>query len=189
MPTTPLERLLFLQGGLCFFCSQPLPKADASVEHLHAVANGGTNHDDNCVACCKAVNRALGSMPLKAKIQVVLNQRGAFKCPNIPEPTPIALAAPAPAIAVASAPVQKAKKQPSPPPPPAQPKKKDAMALVVANLKQRGSSRPRTEKTLVSTITALLTQQKVQGKATDVIAKLVAAGKVTITDGKATYAL
>ena len=74
MPTTPLERLLFLQGGLCFFCSQPLPKSEASVEHLQAVANGGTNHDDNCVACCKAVNRVLGSMPLKAKIQMVLDQ-------------------------------------------------------------------------------------------------------------------
>lgn len=177
MATTPLERLLFLQGGLCFFCSQPLPKAEASVEHLHAVASGGTNHDDNCVACCKAVNRALGSLSLKAKIQVVLNQQGTFRCPNTAEP------------ARASAAKAKATK-PSPSPPKAtQSKKLDAMALVLANLRQRGSSRPRKEKTLASTITAVLSQQKVAGKAADIIAKLVAAGMVAIADGKITYAL
>jgi len=174
MATTPLERLLFLQGGLCFFCNQPLPKAEASVEHLHAVANGGTNHDDNCVACCKAVNRALGSMPLKAKIQVVLNQKGTFRCPNV-QTTP--------------APVKVTKPQAQPPKPAAAPKKPDALALVVANLKQRGSSRPRTEKTLTSTIESLLTQQKVSGKAADLIAKLASSGKLSIADGKITYTL
>jgi len=39
--------------------------------------------DENCVACCKAVNALLGSMSLKEKIQVVLNQQGQFKCPNL----------------------------------------------------------------------------------------------------------
>src|SRR3954471_8737843 len=82
MPTRPLDRLMFAQGGLCFFCKQPLTKADASVEHLMASANGGSNGDENCVACCKAVNALLGSMSLKAKFQVVLNQKGQFKCPN-----------------------------------------------------------------------------------------------------------
>src|SRR5258706_12676127 len=82
MATTPLERLLFLQGGLCFFCGEPLPKADASVEHLQALASGGTKHDDNCGACFKAVNRVLGSKPLKAKIQGVLYHKGAFRCPQ-----------------------------------------------------------------------------------------------------------
>ena len=73
---------MFVQGGLCFFCKQPLPKAEASVEHLLAGANGGSNKDENCVACCKAVNALLGSMSLKEKFQVVLNQKGQFKCPN-----------------------------------------------------------------------------------------------------------
>ncbi|MGL6334488.1 HNH endonuclease [Aeromonas jandaei] len=61
---------MFVQGGLCFFCKQPLPKTEASVEHLLASANGGSNSDENCVACCKAVNRLLGSMSLKEKFQV-----------------------------------------------------------------------------------------------------------------------
>ena len=82
MPTTPLDRLMFAQGGLCFFCREPLPQGEASVEHLVASANGGANGDDNCVACCKALNRLFGSMSLKEKIQLVLNQSGQFKCPN-----------------------------------------------------------------------------------------------------------
>ena len=73
---------MFVQGGFCFFCKQPLPKFEASVEHLQASANGGNNNDENCVACCKAVNALLGSMSLKEKFQVVLNQKGQFKCPN-----------------------------------------------------------------------------------------------------------
>lgn len=73
---------MFAQGGLCFFCKKPLPKSEASVEHLLASANGGNNSDENCVACCKTVNALLGSMSLKEKVQVVLNQKGQFKCPN-----------------------------------------------------------------------------------------------------------
>ncbi len=82
MPTKPLDRLMFAQGNLCFFCKQPLAKEAASVEHLVASANGGTNADDNCVACCKTMNRLLGSMSVKQKFEVVLNQNGQFKCPN-----------------------------------------------------------------------------------------------------------
>ena len=82
MPTKPIERLLFAQGRLCFFCQQPLAQADASVEHLVATANGGGNSDDNTVACCKALNSLLGRKSLKEKLQVILNQKGAFKCPN-----------------------------------------------------------------------------------------------------------
>ena len=54
-----LERLLFLQGNVCFFCQQPLPAGEASVEHLVATSNGGAKDDDNCVVCCKSVNVAL----------------------------------------------------------------------------------------------------------------------------------
>ena len=76
-----LDRLLFAQGGDCFFCKKPLPKAEASVEHLFAPANGGPNSEDNCVACCKTLNALLGSRPLKEKIEVLLKQKGAFVCP------------------------------------------------------------------------------------------------------------
>lgn len=82
MPTKPLDRLLFAQGELCFFCKEPLARTDASVEHLVASANGGTNADDNCVACCKTMNRIFGSMSVKQKFEVVLAQNGKFRCPN-----------------------------------------------------------------------------------------------------------
>ena len=36
-----LERLYFLQGQRCFFCGQPIPPGEASVEHLVASSNGG----------------------------------------------------------------------------------------------------------------------------------------------------
>src|SRR5262245_9850256 len=77
-----LTRLLFAQGGQCFFCKESLPATDASVEHLVARANGGSNRDENCVVCCKSLNGLLGSMSLKEKIQVFLNQKGQFECPN-----------------------------------------------------------------------------------------------------------
>ncbi|MBL8494041.1 MAG: hypothetical protein JNM37_07265 [Rhodocyclaceae bacterium] len=76
-----LDRLLYLQGGECFFCGKQLPKSDASIEHLVASANGGTNAEDNCVACCKTLNALLGSRSLKEKIEVILRQKGTFKCP------------------------------------------------------------------------------------------------------------
>jgi hypothetical protein len=129
VPTKPLERLMFAQGDRCFFCEEPLPKADASVEHLLASANGGGNADENCVACCKAVNALFGSMSLKEKFRVVLNQKGKFRCPN--------RVAAVPAIA---------ETQPS----------QETYAKVCENLKARGTSRPRVLKTLTSTIAAQL---------------------------------
>lgn len=82
MATKPIDRLLFAQGGQCFFCLKQLTKQEASVEHLLASSNGGSNSDDNCVVTCKSLNALLGSMTLKEKIKVVLNQKGKFKCPN-----------------------------------------------------------------------------------------------------------
>lgn len=87
-----LDKLLFEQGGNCFFCNGPLEKADASIEHLFAQANGGTNAEENLVACCKTLNALLGSKPLKEKFQIVLRQRGPFRCPSEVNRSPAALA-------------------------------------------------------------------------------------------------
>jgi len=172
MPTKPLDRLMFVQGGLCFFCKQSLPKAEASVEHLFASANGGSNADDNCVACCKAVNALLGHMSLKEKFQVVLNQKGQFKCPNGVKAKP---AAPSIVLAPKPAPVAKAKS--------------DSFSMVVANLKQRGNSRPRTLKTLTSTVASLLPKGLPQSEVGAFIQKLIATGKVSVAENKVSYDL
>jgi hypothetical protein len=166
MPTKPLDRLMFAQGGLCFFCKQPLPKSEASVEHLVASANGGSNNDENCVACCKAVNALLGSMSLKEKIQVVLNQKGQFKCPN---GAGAAKATPKPTATTKA--------------------KDDKFSLVVANLKQRGNSKPRTLKTLSSTVASLFPKGLPEAELKSLLHQLQTTGKVIVTDNKVTYAL
>jgi len=79
---TELQRLLFLQGQRCFFCEQPISPGEASIQHLAALGNNGTNADDNCVVCCSAVNAMLGNLTVKEKIQVILRHRGAFACPR-----------------------------------------------------------------------------------------------------------
>ena len=182
MPTKPLDRLMFAQGGLCFFCNVPLPKAEASVEHLVASTNGGSNADDNCVACCKAINSLLGSMSLKEKVRVVLNQQGKFKCPNgIGNPVLVAPVAP-----VAKPKVTVVAKAVSAPAKPAV--VVDPVKLVITNLKSRGKALPGTVKTLTSTIKSL-PQKFTDKQAEAVIQKLQSAGKVTVTGTKVTYKL
>ena len=162
---------MFVQGGLCFFCKQPLPKAEASVEHLFASFNGGSNNDENCVACCKAVNALLGSMSLKEKFQVVLNQKGQFKCPN-------------------GADSAKTAPQPKTPKAPAIAKPKDdKLAVVVANLKQRGNAKPRTIKTLTSTVASLFPKGISETELTSLLHQLQSTGEVTVSENKVTYAL
>ena len=167
---------MFVQGGACFFCKSALPRAQASIEHLFASANGGGNNEDNCVACCKSLNAILGSMSLKDKFQVVLNQHGNFKCPNVAgtatiiataKPVPLPVAAPkAPAIA-----------------------KPDHFSVVVANLAQRGNGRPKTLKALNSTVAAIFSKGIKQTELAALIQRLQTTGKVTVDDGKVSYAL
>ena len=171
MTTKPLDRLMFVQGGLCFFCKKPLPKAEASVEHLFASANGGGNNLENCVVCCKAVNALLGSMSLKEKFQVVLNQKGDFKCPKGASTDrailPPSTSTKAPALTNPKA---------------------DTFSMVVANLVQRGSSRPRTLKTLTSTVASLLPKRP-ESEVAAVVQQLQATGKVSVAENKITYDL
>jgi len=89
MPTTQLQRMMFLQGQLCFFCGCPIPKAEASIDHLVPSSQGGSDHPDNLVACCKTLNTIFGSMSVKEKIRAILKQNGKFVCPNQPtQPQP-----------------------------------------------------------------------------------------------------
>ncbi len=156
-----LERLLFLQGHRCFFCAQAIPKGHASVEHLVATSNGGVNDDENCVVCCKALNAALGHLSVKAKLQVVLNQRGILSCPM-----------PAEGFAVPS-------KEPG----------DDRVAVVVADLRKRGSARPRRITTLKNTLNAAFRMTLSDAEVDAVLSGLVAKGYLVIDDMKVTYAL
>lgn len=78
-----LQRLLVQQGQKCFFCGNPIPLGEASVEHLDALSNGGEKTDQNCVACCRAINTALGNLSIKDKIRAILSQPSPFPCPHL----------------------------------------------------------------------------------------------------------
>ena len=191
---------MFAQGGLCYFCSDPLPKAQASIEHLVPLARAGSNSDDNCVACCKAINGLLGSMSLKEKIKVVLNQKGNFTCPNrqeeISECPASAASAPSPRPAATSPPrplTTPTKKAPAPAP---MVKKSatnqlpaETIATVLKTLKNLGHARPRRIKTLTSTMKAFHKIKLSDKQITALIDQFQASGKIVVTGAQVTYKL
>ncbi|MFT3803124.1 MAG: HNH endonuclease [Burkholderiaceae bacterium] len=178
MPTKPIDRLMFTQGGLCFFCSMPLPKSEASVEHLVPISRAGSNNDDNCVACCKTVNALLGCMSLKEKIRVVLNQKGRFKCPNGADPA-------RPTSNLASIVTDSSPKSQLP-------VKMDIYSLVIADLKKRGPSRPRKIETLKSTMRSTIKASKnsiTDAQIESLVEYLKATKKITIDGVRIDYSL
>lgn len=159
---------MFAQGGLCFFCGEKLPKSEASVEHLIPTSRAGSNSDDNCVACCKAMNALLGSMSLKEKIKVVLNQKGDFKCPNSigqGKSKSRVLAKAAGGIS------------------------ESTITAIIENLRSRGNARPRKIKTLSSTIRAMpqfkLDDQQVKA----IVEYLRVSGQIDISGEQVSYNL
>ncbi|HJP95430.1 MAG TPA: HNH endonuclease signature motif containing protein [Pyrinomonadaceae bacterium] len=166
MPNKRLTRLLFAQGGLCFFCKKPLPAVDASVEHLDPRCNGGSNRDENCVACCKSLNALLGSRSLKEKIEVFLNQKGQFECPNGVQNKVIKKGPPSP----------KAAKVP------------EYYAKVVANLRQRGDKKPRTVAKLKNTIASLFPDKLAPNQVDGLVQQLQSRQVIFVAGSKVTYA-
>lgn len=176
MATTPLDRLLFAQGGACFFCRHPIPRTEASVEHLVAITNGGSNDDENCVACCKSLNRLLGRMSLKEKLNVVLNQTGNFNCPgNVPaSKSPVAKPGPQKVA------TQIASKKPAAPL-----DTTGLMAFVVEDLHRRGSAKPGSIEKLTNTAKAVLQHKEQPAEtASAVVLMLQKLGYVVATEGK-----
>lgn len=166
MSNNTLTRLLYEQGGLCFFCEKDLPVTDASVEHLVARSNGGRDQDENCVACCKSLNLWLGNKSVKEKIRVVLNQKGQFECPNGIQRK-----------------VKKTKRQASK----AGKSVAGRYAKVVANLKQR-EAKPRTVPKLKNLIVALFQSKLSKDKVDALVGQLESRGVISIDGSKLTYA-
>lgn len=61
--------------------------------------------------------------------------------------------------------------------------------LVVANIQQRGASKPRTLKTLTSTVNSLFQKQLSDEELVSLVKGLQSKGFITVTDTKVTYAL
>lgn len=62
-------------------------------------------------------------------------------------------------------------------------------AVVIANLRQRGASKPRTVKTLSSTISSLFQKQLAGEELTLLLAELQTKGLITVNENKVSYAL
>ena len=188
MPTQPIDRLLFVQGGACFFCKGHLAKAEASVEHLVAQTHGGSDNDENCVVCCKTLNSLFGRFSLKEKIQIVLNQKGDFRCPRSAQPAAVQtlkseVADPAlePALEPALKPPLK---------PPLKPAPSEPREAVLEDLRRRGNSRPGKPDRLLNTIKAtLVSQGQPPELAQTVLEDLVALGYASIKESKVEYKL
>jgi len=161
--------MLFAQGGRCFFCDGPISTSDASVEHLVAKANGGSDQDDNCVACCKSLNNLLGSRPLKEKIQVVLNQKGQFKCP--------------PGIQ------RKVKNNGAQVPAKPTDLVVKRCAKIVDHLKQRGKAKPRTLPKLKNVIVTLFGNKLPPHEVDALVQELEARRLISIDQAKLSYQL
>ncbi|WP_425493131.1 HNH endonuclease [Novilysobacter antarcticus] len=188
---------MFAQGGLCYFCSARLSKADASVEHLVPTARAGSNSDDNCVACCKAINSLLGSMSLKEKIKVVLNQKGTFVCPNRQDPIaqslPTASQVKAQPVVISMTPPPVAKKTSA-----TAPVVKKAIShqvseetatAVLKTIKNLGPARPRRIKTLMSTMKSFHKIKLSDKQIATLIEQFRKAGKVIVNGVQVSYKL
>ena len=132
------------------------------MEHLNATSNGGTKDDENCVACCKAVNAALGNLSFKAKLQAVVNQRGAFVCPQLGE-TELPATQTLP--------------------------EEERFALVVADLQKRGSARPRKLGTLRNTVNSVFQNLLSEEEVSSFVALLEYHEYISVEGTKVAYAL
>lgn len=179
MATTALDRLLFAQGGDCFFCHEKLPREEASVEHLVASTLGGSDSDENCVACCKTLNRLFGRMSLKEKMQLLLKQRGDFQCPG--KASVKATSPTAPKTATAATPKKS---------PPDLSTLEGQLQLAADDLRKRGNSRPGNEEKLLNTVRSALAHKSVDPDlATKVLNVLKERGWVMVNEGKCSYQL
>ncbi|HEX2546597.1 MAG TPA: hypothetical protein VHL79_17070, partial [Ramlibacter sp.] len=150
----------------------PLPRAEASVEHLVALANGGGDYDENCVACCKTLNRLFGKMSLKEKLHIILKQRGQFQCPKSVEGSARKKADHAVAPTTTSM------------------SEEERVQLVLADLHKRGHATPGTVDRLINTIRTRLEGSGEDGDhAQSIYEKFNSSGWVTADDGRLSYNL
>jgi 5-methylcytosine-specific restriction endonuclease McrA len=75
------ERLLYLQGGLCFYCRRKLDLSNATIEHVIPKSMGGKDAENNVVICCRAINALFADMTPKEKIGTLIAWHGPMPCP------------------------------------------------------------------------------------------------------------
>lgn len=60
--TVPIRSAAYKRtGGHCFYCDASLDPFNFEVDHKVSLANGGSNDEENLVACCPRCNRSKGA--------------------------------------------------------------------------------------------------------------------------------
>jgi septum formation topological specificity factor MinE len=147
-------------------------RAEASVEHLVALTHGGKDNDENCVACCKALNTLFGRISLKEKLRIILNQQGRFACPAAKSGVTTAKTSATPKLA-------------SPVPLTADEK----LQIVVSDLRKRGDAKPGTVDKLRNTMKTVLRNGVTEADLDMLVQTLESSGAISISGDKVTYAL
>lgn len=49
-------RILNRDGWVCGYCGDPLEGSNATVDHIVAIAHGGTDDDTNLISACRSCN-------------------------------------------------------------------------------------------------------------------------------------
>jgi hypothetical protein len=171
MQIKPIDRLLFAQGGRCFFCARRLTKADASIEHLVPRAHDGKDNDENCVACCKQLNALFGRVSLKEKLRIILNQHGTFGCPA--------------GISAAEAKLPRTSKAEQEIPAAVKAK----LVIVLNDLHKKGASKPRTVEKLKNTMKSALKNGQTEREMTVLFQALQDSGAISVSADKVTCTL
>lgn len=67
---TPYKRLIAIRDGKeCFYCGVQLPKDKLTVEHMLAIADGGSHDIKNLVLACPTDNKAAGRLSVADKFK------------------------------------------------------------------------------------------------------------------------
>ena len=64
------REILIRDGDRCFYCGQPMPDDDQTLEHLISLLVGGQHRIENCVLAHKKCNNDAGCLPLAEKIKM-----------------------------------------------------------------------------------------------------------------------
>ena len=65
-----IKALYARDGDLCFYCSNTVDRADASVEHVLSICHGGSNKLENLVLAHIDCNKRADDMPVVDKIRL-----------------------------------------------------------------------------------------------------------------------
>jgi len=60
-----LKAALAKHGGTCFYCKKGVTAEDGTIDHVEAVARGGTSDLQNLLISCKPCNTAKGIKPIE----------------------------------------------------------------------------------------------------------------------------